>query len=404
MKRMLVMVGFLLLVMAGTADRLSAAITCAAGERTFTFTNMCSETIWIGATGGGEAACGQPGNTCPSGQACNDTTGLCYFVLPAPSAGDWNLAAKGGTATFCLPAPASPGVQWSGNVFGRTGCDSNGNNCQTANCGVGGSQCPAGVGGTPPATLAEFTLQTNATDFYDVSIINGVNIAIEMAPTGSFGSAPSGTGADYWCGNPGGPKPSNAALKGCTWDFDPVIGRTDDGTYLQYVSSGGSSCSSNSDCSGGEVCGLASNLQRSCGTPIGWWSADQVCGTNSEFGAPFNCGLTVPAANGNYGTLTNMYGCVLNEPGKPHAKSCYTVTDDTCCGCPPWGPATSPCLATNSFWQTNVLPFAQFLKQACPTAYSFPYDDKTSTFQCQSAPTTSPNQVGYAITYCPPQS
>lgn len=48
---------------------------------------------------------------------------------------------------------------------------------------------------------------------------------------------------------------------------------------------------------------------------------------------------------------------------------------------------------------TNTQPFAQNLKQACPTAYAFSYDDKTASFDCQSA--TCPNQVGYAITYCP---
>ena len=404
MKRMLVMVGLLPLVIAGCADRRSVAIACGPGARTLTFTNMCSETIWIGAVGGAVAACGQPGTPpCPSDQACN-TKGDCFYTLPAPIAGDWNLAANGGAATFCIPAPTSPGVQWSGNVFGRTGCDANGRNCQTANCGVGGSQCPVGVGGTPPDTLAEFTLLSNGVDSYNLSMINGVNIGIEMAPTGTFAPAPSGPPGDYWCGNPGGPTPSNAALKGCTWDFNPVIGGKNYATYLQYVTSGGNSCSRNGDCSGGEVCGLASNLQQSCGKPIGWWSADQVCGTDSKFGAPFNCGLTVPAANGNYGTLTNMYGCVLNEPGKPHAQSCFTPgADDTCCGCPPWGPATSPCKANarNPFWVTNAQPFAHNLKQGCPTAYSFPYDDPTASFACNSATPPNPNQVGYKITYCP---
>lgn len=398
MKRMLVMVGLLLLVMAGSADRVSAATTCVSGERSITVTNLCSQTIWIGVAGGAAGACGQD-NTCPSGQACNVDNGNCFYTLPTPISGDWKLAANGGTATFCIPAPASPGVQFGGGaVFGRTGCDANGENCQTADCG--GSPCPAGQGGNPPYTGAEFTLLTDGVDTYDVSILDGANIAIEMMPTGTFAPTPSGTPGDYWCGNPGARTPSNVALKGCTWDFNPVIGGKDDGTFLQFVSSGGSSCSSNSDCSGGDVCGLASNLQQTCGKPIGWWSAKYVCGINSTFGAPFNCGLTVPAANGNYGTLANMNGCVLNETGKPSAQSCDTDgAVDTCCGCPPWGPATSVCQATNSFWQTNAQPFVAFLKQACPTAYTFPYDDKTSTFNCQSA--TSPNQVGYTITYCP---
>jgi hypothetical protein len=38
------------------------------------------------------------------------------------------------------------------------------------------------------------------------------------------------------------------------------------------------------------------------------------------------------------------------------------------------------------------------LKDACPTAYSFPFDDLTSTFTCRGS--TSAN-TGYTITFCP---
>ncbi|KAG0453361.1 hypothetical protein HPP92_026025 [Vanilla planifolia] len=39
-------------------------------------------------------------------------------------------------------------------------------------------------------------------------------------------------------------------------------------------------------------------------------------------------------------------------------------------------------------------PFSQFFKNACPRAYSYAYDDATSTFTC-------PSGGGYVITFCP---
>jgi hypothetical protein len=42
--------------------------------------------------------------------------------------------------------------------------------------------------------------------------------------------------------------------------------------------------------------------------------------------------------------------------------------------------------------------YAQVFKDACPTVYSFPYDDLTSTFTCQGSSTANP---GYTITFCP---
>jgi hypothetical protein len=37
------------------------------------------------------------------------------------------------------------------------------------------------------------------------------------------------------------------------------------------------------------------------------------------------------------------------------------------------------------------------LKKACPTAYTYPFDDFTSTFQCQG--TGAVNLLGYKITF-----
>jgi hypothetical protein len=57
-------------------------------------------------------------------------------------------------------------------------------------------------------------------------------------------------------------------------------------------------------------------------------------------------------------------------------------TDATCCRSGP-----QAC-------QANPPPDAHIFKQACPQAYSYAYDDATSTFTCN-------NQPAYTITFCP---
>src|SRR6185437_14558581 len=115
--------------------------------------------------------------------------GLCYWPLPdlGPSQGQ---LAPGGTLTVWFEAPvAGLGTQWSGNLAVRTGCDASGQSCPPQ-----------------PTTLAEFTLANQAatppgTDFYDVSIINGLDVGMSMAPVAGTYAA---QGADpYSCGAPG---------------------------------------------------------------------------------------------------------------------------------------------------------------------------------------------------------
>jgi hypothetical protein len=71
----------------------------------------------------------------------------------------------------------------------------------------------------------------------------------------------------------------------------------------------------------------------------------------------------------------------------------------TCCGCPSWSPAGA-CQAHDPAWQlpSRAETYAKVFKDACPTAYSFPYDDPTSTFTCAG---TSTRDVDYTITFCP---
>lgn len=78
--------------------------------------------------------------------------------------------------------------QWSGRIWPRQGCCFNEKtgkgSCQTGDC-AGLLKCQ-GTGGKPPATLVEMTLGTSKSPihFYDVSLVDGFNIPVSMAPVG----------------------------------------------------------------------------------------------------------------------------------------------------------------------------------------------------------------------------
>jgi hypothetical protein len=60
--------------------------------------------------------------------------------------------------------------------------------------------------------------------------------------------------------------------------------------------------------------------------------------------------------------------------------------------------STKPCQGNNPDWGTLAQPWIGYLKRACPTAYTYPYDDATSTFTCRG--TGEPdNMLGYRITF-----
>ncbi|XP_071702999.1 thaumatin-like protein 1b [Rutidosis leptorrhynchoides] len=220
---------------------------------TFTFLNKCDQTIW-------------PGILSNAGITPLQPTG---FALQ-----------KGESKT--LNAPSS----WGGRFWGRTHCseDSTGKfTCATGDCGSGKLEC-SGAGANPPATLAEFTLDGDSgMDFFDVSLVDGYNLPLLVAPTG-------GTGR-------------NCTYTGCMVD-----------------------------------------LNGACPSALQVMNTDKVVACKSAceaFGDSEYC------CSGAYGT------------------------PDTC----------------------KPSSYSQLFKTACPRAYSYAYDDKTSTFTC--------NGADYSITFCP---
>nr|UPH74556.1 thaumatin-like protein [Allium sativum] len=125
---------------------------------TFTFQNNCPYPVW-------------PGTQNSAGSPPLPQTG---FALPSRS------------APVTVTAPSG----WSGRFWPRTGCstDSSGRfSCASADCGSGQVACN-GAGGAPPATLMEITLNgADGKDFYDLSLVDGFNVPMSVAPQGGSG-------------------------------------------------------------------------------------------------------------------------------------------------------------------------------------------------------------------------
>jgi len=264
----------------------------------------------------------------------------------------------------------------------------------------------------------------------------------------------------YWCGNPGGATPLTAGVAGSSWAFAPPFPE-----YYTWVLAGGSPCATNADCTDdGGVCGLSNAVGHSspfsltCGAPgLGHWTADQVhatmttmvattqtreqahtaravrfsllrrsvtvlpsphvvtlslscpqiCGADRSMGFPFNC--SEPMQNGPTGadTMWTYLGCTDG------ISSCYSSgAPDSCCGCFNWweegfpvppAPATTACANVNAEWVGSAGSTLRFLKAGCPTCYTYPYDDVSSTFLCNSQGdgAVATNAVGYVVEFCP---
>ncbi|XP_069695499.1 uncharacterized protein [Periplaneta americana] len=147
----------MLLVLCLTATELVYA-------RQFHLHNKLDYTVWVGILGN-------------YGQGTPDNGG---FVLQAGGKKTVHVADK-----------------WAGRFWARTGCnfdDSGRGRCATGDCG-NKLHCN-GLAGQPPASLVEVSLRRfNELDFYDVSLVDGFNVPIQMKPI-------NGGGDQYRCGTP----------------------------------------------------------------------------------------------------------------------------------------------------------------------------------------------------------
>lgn len=396
-----------------TSETFTIGITNA--FRTITFDNQCPFDVWIGISGGStENINNNPGVTtctsdadCFQGSTCLQTGPIkqCFWNNPQPDNDDYRLS-NGQTRDVKIPL-FDNGIAkvWGGGFAPRTGCTAS--SCTTADCGGGDGACTPTVGFATPSTVSEFTFQGNTSDFYDVTVINGLNLPMSVAPN----NEPVDAGNPFTCGAAGGTADvtgTDGTLGGCSWTFAPPS------NLYRYVADGGSGCTVDGDC-GAEICGLSqenvvnNNITLTCGAYLGHWTANEVCRLNGAISAaPFSCttnaGMPAPFTALTY---ENLYQCVSS----PTIPSCYTNgVDNNCCGCVNWqtvggidmptAPTVDQCVGVNPSWTTNIQPELEWTKLACPSAYTYPFDDKSSTFTCFKN-TAGTNTANYTITFCP---
>ena len=418
----------------------------AQSTHTITINNNCEETIWIGAS---------------AAQAIQSVTidGKAVITL-----GGWELG-QNKTAVVEVPLTWANGRFWA-----RTGCSFNAQNkcdnqmvtvngvnriiancCDTGGCvdSNGDFALDCAQTGLPPATLAELTLVSSGQDSYDVSMVDGGNVSVEIIPDSSTYDC-TGNGNCIFTGNLPGKNSSTCSRDsdcfplfgfGYKWKCDPNLnmcvnpffcgspGCTDTGgcapvgltqsvlANSTWASSGfavsESSCSS-------ELRLL--NDQNQGSTYVGCFAPQkfcrQSCNADGDCGPPytFNCGASgfcedsggailgadCDTVVGNT-TKNDLWGCTDVNSG-----SCFSTTsgaDPNCCGCPSWAPGfpngapMGACVAgNNSLWGTNAEPAVAPFNTASPTSYAFPFDDAIKLFDCQAKEGSVTN---YTINFCP---
>ncbi len=443
--------------------------------RTITVTNNATESIALGITQGGANAyisptqiavlpaapnantapgggsqCGITANNqnaCPIGSTClqggesvipgQNAPYYCYYDQPQVSCVNGSCLNQyqllpGGIAKISISGSSGEsdptGIIWSGNYFARTKCNATTGICENATCvgKAGGLICGPGVGGSPGVnTLSEVTF--GRLDYYDVSIINGINFAMEFGP----GSLPADK---YTCGVAGNKNSGKAGgLTISPWNITPesinvypfpngksITGESN--SYYRWVSyeSNPQSCLIDSSCTNSNYkCGFivqtpenaaritestipinesTTTYTRYCGKPIGWLTADTIYGFEPStpytstlpfnFGEIFTFSPALPSGQ-NSVSVGDLLQCA-NNTYSPYGSIPAGAYGNTvlACGGVNWQSLgvtsyiTKTPQAVNNNWVNNVQPTITWMKHDCPTCYTFPFDDVSSTFTC----------------------
>jgi Thaumatin family len=256
----------------------------------------------------------------------------------------------------------SPGEQnnltvsenWQGRVWGRANCSFNDAGTGPAGGGVG-KACGSGdcngqldckVGGDVPVSLAEFTLDAgDGQTYYDISLVDGYNIpmAIVLQPLGnaSIEEIP-----------PNLTNPCCIATFGqlAAQNFDPYDG-------------------------GKEYLGTNSTYKLPLDNKVDDIQVRDWCPWNLMQNKP------EPPSDGVYTYPDNS---VQKPPFNPCYSACakFNLPEDCCTG-----DHNQPSTCQPSEYSKNI-------KAVCPDAYSYAFDDQTSTFIIPSGP-------GFQIIFCP---
>lgn len=400
---------------------------CDSGTHTCAF-RQCTFVPLGGAAGSTTTPCTQNGQ-CTSSQYCDTGTGTCKGV---PTNGNaWSLAAlgkTGNTATVCAPTP------WAGRLWPRTGCtispDGTKATCDTGQClGADGKtfSVSCASSGVPPATLAELNMAvfnsgnaSASTDFYDVSNVDGPNVGIALLPDpASYDILTNGGVSTTSCTNT-----SDCASLGSSWHCDSGLKKC-----VNVFQCGSPGCTTGSCTASGlkaalptcgwggagvnlavarSACVTALQVTNSTGAYVGCLAPQHACGVAAP-PSSLNCSqnLSLYACSGaNAGSCFTNQKCQTSADcaNLPPGFTCSSgqCVDPQCCGCPSWAPAGTCAAGNNPTWVANAQPYASVFNAACPTAYSFPYDDVVKEFTCLGK--SAEQNVGYKIVFCPSQA
>ncbi|KAI1337165.1 thaumatin family protein [Xylariaceae sp. FL0016] len=267
---------------------------------------------------------------------CDDTIwpGIATQHGDAPESGGFELASKD-TVNMTV------GATWQGRVWGRTNCTTSGDTatCLTGDC-FGKLECQ--YGGSVPSTLAEFNLaggETGKQTFYDISLVDGYNLPVGIVyhPAANTSYIPQNLVNPSCIGTPG---------------------------YLSAITSNHSG----------------------------------ITYTNATYPMPYEQFKT----NSDLGSWC-PWDLQAFPPVKP-GDGVYPYPDDNI-ERPTFDPCKSACAATNkpkdcctgkyndaSSCEPSL--YSRNAKAICPDAYSYAFDDQTSTF-------IIPSGGGWEVVFCP---
>jgi len=375
---------------------------------------------------GGGCACNESSG-CPGGGVCSGgicSGGLCQYTTIVPAS--WEIQ-HAQSAQLCIPKG------WGGRFWGRTGCtqQDGGLSCRTGQCGppypaTGELECTSS--GNAPMTLFEPTLDTiqgvGIVDFYDVSLVSGYNVPLEVKPSSSGCVVTGACTSDL---NETCPTALQVTGPACTQGECPLGGFCVDdvcvvGCLDPCDACGASSPPAELDCMANMdfyCCGGA-QASNSCNSASATCFDDRDCQNLSNGVLTATCdtstNLCMRACTKNAdcpsGTCDTAAGqcapplvscaseaCPMPPAPQP-APSCdmgllggVCVPQSDCCG--PYNASWTQAAETAGGGSRT---WTSIFKQACPTAYSYQFDDPTSTFTCLDP---AGGELDYQITFCP---
>ena len=195
-------------------------------KRGLQFKNSCPNSVRVGFTSGalGSATSCNSNQNCPTGAICNTEIGSCFYMSPFTE-GHLDLNAASQTD---ITIDIEDGMNYGGAIYASTGCDTYSNACETAICR--NKTCGSLVGPVGPHTRAEFFFNPTGVDFYDISVMHGINVPLSMQAVGGK-KVP---GDSYSCGTAGSVFVDNDLPK-CSYKYNSTVNNIDQASNIVFV-------------------------------------------------------------------------------------------------------------------------------------------------------------------------